>query len=210
MAASSKIFDKTATDYDNWFENNGNIFRSEVYALKHVISQHKNGIEIGTGTGRFAKALKISVGVEPSGNMAKIAQSRGIQVVKAFAENLPFHNDSYDFVLFVTTMCFFNNIEKSFSEVHRILKQNGAIVIGFIDKNSKLCKEYQKSNSKIYNKAKFYSAEELTAVLKKSGFNNFIYYNTLNNTYKNEEIKKPELRNGLGKRNFIIIKAIKK
>lgn len=210
MTDNSKIFDTIATDYDNWFERNDNIFRAEIRALKITISPHKNGVEIGTGTGRFAKALKIPIGVEPSENMAKIAQSRGIIVVKAYAENLPFHNNIYDFVLFVTTVCFLNNIEKSFSEARRILKPNGAIVIGFIDRNSPLCKEYQKSNSQIYANAKFYTVEELTEVLRKSGFNNFDYFNTLNDTYKNDEIGKPEIGYGLGKRNFIIIKTIKK
>ena len=209
MKDNSKIFDTVATDYDNWFDRNENIFRSEVSALKIAISPHKNGIEIGTGTGRFAKALKITIGIEPSENMAKLAQNRGINVVKAYAENLPFHNSSFDFVLFVTTVCFLNNIEKSFSEAKRILKPNGAIIIGFIDKNSSLCKEYKKSKSKIFEKAKFYSAEELTQLLIKSGFSDFTYLNTLNDTYKNEEIREPKVGKGLGKRNFIIIKAIK-
>ncbi|HBX51774.1 MAG: hypothetical protein A2275_00195 [Bacteroidetes bacterium RIFOXYA12_FULL_35_11] len=209
MTNNSKIFDTIATDYDNWFERNDNIFHAEVRALKLSISPHKNGIEIGTGTGRFAKALKISVGVEPSENMAKLAQDRGISVVKAYAENLPFHNNSFGFVLFVTTVCFLNDIEKSFTEAKRILNSGGAIVIGFIDKNSQLCKEYQKSKNNIYKSATFYSAEELTEILKKSGFGSITYFNTLNDTFKNEEITKPMICYGCGKGNFIVIKALK-
>src|SRR3989339_796983 len=202
MSVNFKIFDAIATDYDNWFEQNDNIFRSEIRALKLSISPHKKGIEIGTGTGRFAKALKIPVGVEPSENMASIAMSRGINVVNACAENLPFHNNSFDFVLFVTTVCFLNGIEKAFSETNRILNTNGAVVIGFIDKNSPLAKVYKNSKNKIYQKSHFYSAEELTGILSKSGFNNFTFLNTLNDTYKNEEIATPMVGQGCGKGNF--------
>ncbi|OFX18382.1 MAG: hypothetical protein A2033_14140 [Bacteroidetes bacterium GWA2_31_9] len=209
MSNNSKIFDSIAADYDNWFERNDNIFRAEVKALKLAISPHKKGVEIGTGTGRFAKALKIPVGVEPSENMAEFAQNRGINVVKAYAESLPFHNNSFDFVLFVTSICFLNDIEKSFYEANRIIKPNGAIIIGFIDKNSPLGKEYKKSKSKIYEKANFYSAEELTEILIKSGFGNITYFYTLNDTFKNEEIAKPVVGFGCGEGNFIIIKALK-
>ncbi len=207
---NSKLFDAIATDYDNWFDLNENIFLSEVNALKFAIPAGKNGIEIGAGTGRFAKALNIPIGVEPSGNMAKLAQDKGIITVKAFAENLPFYNNSFDFVLFVTTVCFLKNIKKSIAEVKRILKPNGAIVIGFIDKDSPLGKEYKNSNSKIYKKANFYTIAELTQLLSESGFDDFTFTNTLNDTYKNDEITELVIGNGCGKGNFIIINAFKK
>jgi len=36
----------------------------------------------------------------------------------------------------VTTICFVDDVLQSFQEVHRILKTNGAFIIGFVDKES--------------------------------------------------------------------------
>jgi len=38
--------------------------------------------------------------------MARIAERRGITVYRAYAENLPIDNATFDFVLMVTTVCF--------------------------------------------------------------------------------------------------------
>ncbi|MBE2188805.1 MAG: class I SAM-dependent methyltransferase, partial [Candidatus Kapabacteria bacterium] len=136
-------FDKNTFDYDNWFEKHSIVYQSELLAIKQAIPKNKIGIEIGVGTGRFAGPLKIKVGVEPSENMSRVAEQRGITVHRAYAENLPIENSSYDFALMVTTVCFLSDIPKAFSEVHRILKPNGEIILAIIDKNSELGKKYE-------------------------------------------------------------------
>ncbi len=61
---------------------------------------------MGVGTGRFALPPGITVGVEPALAMTSIARKRGIEVYEARAEELPFDNESFDFVVMVTTICF--------------------------------------------------------------------------------------------------------
>ncbi len=146
--------------------------------------------------------------MEPSANMGKIAEKRGVTVYNAYAENLPIDNSSFDFALMVTTVCFLSDLRKAFSEVHRILQPAGEIILAIIDKNSKLGRKYkkEKASNKFYKNAHFYSTEELTALLHHSGFQNFQYWQTLSKL-KAKEIEKP--KKGYGQGSFIVIKANK-
>ena len=202
------VFDKNALDYDNWFERHPAIYQSELLVLKRAIPKNKKGIEIGVGTGRFAQPLNIKAGVEPSENMARVAEHRGIQVIKTVAENLPIENKSFDFALMVTTVCFLSNIPKAFSEVHRILKPQGEIILGIIDKNSALGKKYEieKAENMFYKDAHFHSTEEITKLLKQARFEKFEYWQTLVKGNENE-IEQPIPGFGIG--SFVVIKAIK-
>jgi len=208
MRDTSTVFDQSALEYDQWFEKHSAVYCSEILAIQQAIPPNKKGIEIGVGTGRFAKPLNIKFGVEPSENMAKVAEQRGIKVYRAEAENLPIDNTTFDFVLMVTTVCFLSDIPKAFSEIHRILKQNGEIILAIIDKSSKLGRKYEKEkpSNKFYREAHFHSTEELKELLKQSRFQNFQYWQTLT-SLKENEIEKPE--KGYGQGSFVVIKANK-
>ncbi|MBW2217209.1 MAG: methyltransferase domain-containing protein [Deltaproteobacteria bacterium] len=48
------------------------------------------------------------------------------------AEKLPIRSETFDYALFVTTICFLDSLDQAFSEAFRILKPKGIVVIGFI------------------------------------------------------------------------------
>ncbi|MCL5421239.1 MAG: hypothetical protein M1461_02025 [Nitrospirae bacterium] len=80
------LFDLYANDYDRWFESpEGRVlFKLEVRAVKAVMKNIKRPfLEIGVGTGRFAEALDIGFGIDPSTDMLRLAKERGIKVKKA-------------------------------------------------------------------------------------------------------------------------------
>jgi len=129
-------FEEYADQYEGWFEKNYWVYQSELQAVKGLLPQQGNGLEVGVGSGRFAGPLGISFGVEPSPKMRMLAKARGIKVIDASGEYLPFNDFQFDFVLMVTMICFFDDINKAFRETYRILKPNSHLVIGFIDKNS--------------------------------------------------------------------------
>lgn len=110
-------------------------------------------MEVGVGSGKFTAPLGIKTGVEPSPKMADKARKLGIQVLLGIAEDLPVSDNSFDFVLMVTTICFVDDFKKSFQEACRVLKKDGFIVIGFIDKDSELDKIYRanRDKSRFYN-----------------------------------------------------------
>ncbi len=176
--ASIESFEKYSKEYEEWFERNDLLYQNELKTIKNLIGETQNGLEIGAGTGRFALSPNIAIGIEPSPKMRKIALSKGLNVVDGVAEKLSFKSQTFDFAMMITTICFIKNPEKSLKEAFRVIKKGGFLIIGFIDKNSKLGKEYEKrkNKSKFYANAKFYSADELINLCKKAGFVDFKKY----------------------------------
>ncbi len=207
--AKTKPFDRFFKEYEDWFVKNEKVYKEELKAIKSVLLPFKKGIEIGVGTGRFAKPLGIKMGVEPSLKMAKIAKERGIEIVKAEAENLPFLDESFDFVLMVTTICFVDDVLKSLKEVFRILKRGGFFIVGFVDKDSLLGKFYlaNKDKSRFYKEARFFSAKEVEELLKEVGFIDCIAKETLFGDRL--ESLKGGVRDGYGEGAFVVFRCKK-
>jgi len=203
-------FEKHTIQYEDWFKENKYAYQSEINAIKDILPNFSNGIEIGVGSGKFALPLGIKFGVEPSVEMRKIAESRGIRVVEGVAENLPLENESFDLVLMVTTLCFLDDASKAFSEVYRILKPEGFFINGFVDKNSMIGKIYQqyKTKSIFYKIAVFFSTEEVIFLLKETGFKNIEFRQTIFKSLDNINKVEP-VKEGHGEGSFIVVRAQK-
>jgi len=164
--AKTTAFDAHITEYDNWFVRNRFAFLSELNAVKHVLPQVDGVIEIGIGSGIFAAPLGIQRGVDPSMAMREKAKQKGIEVLDAVAEKLPYANASINGAVMITSICFVDDIYQAFNEVYRVLKKNGFLILGFVDKDSPVGKEYlkHKAESMFYNDAVFWGTEELYAI----------------------------------------------
>ena len=206
--ARIESFEKYSKEYDEWFIKNQDIYLAELSAIKRLVPSGKFGVEIGVGSGRFALPLGIKVGVDPSKKMAEISRKREIQVYEAVAEKLPFNDKTFDFVLMITTICFVDDLVKSFKEANRVLKTDGFILVGFIDKDSKLGKSYQlkMEKSKFYKEATFYSVNEVINILRKM---NFKVITTKQTVFLNKKSKLDSIKNGYGTGSFVIIQANK-
>jgi len=206
--ARIESFEKYSKEYDEWFIKNQNIYLAELNAIKRFVPSDKFGVEIGVGSGRFALPLGIKVGIDPSKKMAEISRKRGIQVYKAVAEQLPFSDKTFDFVLMITTICFVDDLVKSFKEAYRVLKTDGFIIVGFIDKESELGKRYQlkRKKSKFYKDATFYSVKGVINFLRKTNFENVVIRQTV---FSCRTGRIDSVEDGYGKGSFVIIKAIK-
>ncbi|NPA14116.1 MAG: class I SAM-dependent methyltransferase [Aquificae bacterium] len=163
-------FERYADYYEQWFERNKNLFLSELKLLSSLLedANKESSLEVGVGSGIFAHPLGIKIGVDPSMEMLKRALKRGIKVVRGVAEKLPFHAKVFQTVLMVTTICFVDDPILSFKEIERVLKTNGTLVVGFVDKESFLGKLYEakKTHSKFYGPATFYSTEEIIRLVE--------------------------------------------
>jgi ubiquinone/menaquinone biosynthesis C-methylase UbiE len=206
--AKIESFDKYSKEYDEWFIKNHDIYQAELNVIKSLIPSDASGVEIGVGSGRFALPLGIKIGVEPSNKMAEISRKRGIQVYEAVAEQLPFNNKTFDFALMVTTICFVDDLVKSFQEAYRILKNDGFIVVGFVDKESELGKQYQlkKEASKFYRNATFYTVEETITLLREANFADVVIKQTV---VPGQTDKIGLIEDGYVKGSFVVITAIK-
>ena len=205
------VFEEEAVEYDEWFETHKCVYQSEVAAIRRFIPKTGEGVEIGIGTGRFSIPFGIKVGLESARAMAEIARKRGIHAFETKAETLPCKDNSFDFALMVTALCFLKNPLKALQEIRRILKPNGKVIIGMLDEDSPLGKFYEekRNKSKFYRDARFYSVNHVLGWLKKLGFNNL---QTIQTIFKNPgEIQGLEPIKGVsGKGLFVVPRKIKK
>ena len=208
--ARTRAFDEDARAYDDWFETHKSLYASELEAIRSLMPGTGRGIEIGVGTGRFAEPLGIKVGIEPSPTMRAIAMERGIDAINGVAEKLPVESEIFDYALFVTTLCFLESLHQAFSEVFRILKPNGIVVIGFIEKESALGKLYQrrKADSQYYGEASFHTVAEVIRVLELTGFGDLSFSQTLFSE-KDEAGGVQVVKAGYGEGSFVVVRAIK-
>jgi SAM-dependent methyltransferase len=206
--AKTEPFERYADLYDAWFDRHREIYDAELRAVgRFVPAGNGQGLEVGVGSGKFALPLGIKTGVEPAAGMAERAASGGVRVARGVAEALPFADRSFDFVLMVTTICFVDDLERSFREAFRVVRPGGFIVVGFVDRDSALGRRYleRKEKSKFYRQAEFFSAAEVLAALRAAGFREFAVLQTL---------LEPEMAAGIesghGRGAFVVIKGKKR
>jgi len=203
-------FEENAERYDLWFEKHRHAFRAELETIRSLLPAAGRGVEVGVGTGRFAAPLGISHGVEPAAAMARRAAERGIKVVRGRAEALPYRSAAFDFALLVTTICFVDDAEGTLREIRRILKPAGAVLVGFVDRESAIGKRYleTKDESVFYREARFFSVREVTRLLEGGGFGRFRFRQTLFRGLS--EIDSPEpVREGRGEGSFVAVSAVR-
>jgi SAM-dependent methyltransferase len=203
----TKAFDDHSDRYDEWFDQHTKAYQAELEAIRRMIPfRQMNGVEVGIGSGRFAAPLGIRIGVEPSEQMAIIAEQKGIRVIRAVAEMLPFSDSEFDFILMVTTICFLDDVLRSFREAFRVLRQNGYIIVGFIDRESELGKQYnsKRESSVFYKDATFYSANEVRQLLEEARFQKIHFRQTLI-----PATAVTAVRPGFGEGGFVVARGVK-
>jgi ubiquinone/menaquinone biosynthesis C-methylase UbiE len=123
----------------------------------------------------------LQIGIDPAHEVLNYAANRGISVVRAVAEALPFPDSCFDYALSVTTICFVDNARTMLSEAYRVLKPGGQLVIGFIDRDSELGQHYlaHQAENVFYREATFYSAAEVEDLLDDTGFSEPCWVQTL-------------------------------
>lgn len=172
-------------DYDGWFDTpEGRVlFRMEVEAVRLLMKDIKRPfLEIGVGTGRFAKELGIEFGIDPSPKLLEFALKRGIKVRKAKGERLPFKDESFGTVFILFTLCFVEDTAMVLTEAKRVLRKDGEIIVGILNKESPWGQLYLKKKAEghpIYRHATFYSVYEIVKMIEEAGMAVEAYSSTL-------------------------------
>ena len=88
-----------------------------------------NVLDLGSGTGASYEDLKKFdvVALDPDENMLSLNKFQ--KKVVGISENLPFDNNSFDNVFCCFVLRNVDNIEKTFSEVSRVLKKDGKFIL---------------------------------------------------------------------------------
>ena len=168
-------FDELAAAYDAWFEEEGKLpFEIEVRAFREIMaSLPKPWLEVGVGSGRFAQALRIETGIDPSIKLVEMARRRGITAFMGKGEQAPFEDRSFRTVFLIVTICFVDSSRDVLREAHRIMAPGGKAVLGLVLKESPWGRFYQekkRQGHRFYKYATFYSYNDLAELLKQTGF----------------------------------------
>ncbi|MGL5279084.1 MAG: class I SAM-dependent methyltransferase [Cetobacterium sp.] len=133
-----KFFDKMASKkHGDSFKHYNNVLNwldllltNEQYTL----------LDLGTGKGDLLlkimkknRVLKL-IGLDISPEMIKIALSKRLPIdfIIGDSEALPFKNSSIDIITCINSFHHYSNPEKSISEIARVLKSNGTLILGEI------------------------------------------------------------------------------
>lgn len=106
-------------------------------------------LDNGCGTGWFGKMLQDKgadlIGTDISDTLIEEA-SKHIKTKKASSYNLPFDNESFDYVIYFMVAQVLEFPEQAFNEIHRVLKPEGKLHLGLVhpkaekwDEKSGLC-----------------------------------------------------------------------
>jgi SAM-dependent methyltransferase len=210
MTSTPKIepFVRHHRRYDEWFGRHGPAYVSELLAVRALSPWEGRGLEIGVGTGRFAGPLGVKFGIDPAGETLGYARARGVSVARAVAEALPFAEAVFDYALVVTTICFVDDARAMLLEIARVLRAGGKLVIGLIDRESSLGKNYvaHREENVFYRSATFYSAAEVKALLMETGFSHLVWVQTLSTPLSEIHEIEP-ISSGSGRAAFLVVRA---
>ena len=139
-------------------------------------------LDAGCGTGLTAaylaskfKCKVFAVDVHPQ--MIKHASTRikkeklPVKVIKGNIENLPFPDDSFDYVI-AESSTVFTDFSKTMKEYYRLLKPSGVLIDIEMIRDESLQKTEESSLKKFYNIKAFPSENEWVRAFQKAGFRN--------------------------------------
>jgi len=139
-------------------------------------------LDVGCGDAVLLQAMAangaIVTGVDPDRNMlatarARVAGARPLAtVIEGRAQQLPFHDASFDVVCTVTVLCFFANPANALQEMARVLRPGGCLVLGELGRRNlwaaiRRLKAW--AGPATWSAARFRSAAELRTLLDSAG-----------------------------------------
>lgn len=175
MPTIASVFDSLASDYDAWFDGEGkSVFATEIQAFRSVLDLlPKPWLEIGVGSGRFAQALGIETGLDPSLKLVEMARRRGVDAFLGQGEQAPFQGEVFGTAFLIVTLCFVDSPSMVLREINRLVKEGGKLVLGLVLRESPWGRFYQarkKEGHRFYKYATFYGFEEVRSLLEQAGF----------------------------------------
>ena len=209
-------FDGYADKYDEWFMKNENLFTSELKLFKKVLGDisGKKLLSVGCGSGLFESYIDSSniEGIEPSEDMGKIAEKRGVNVIKyGLIEDVNLPDAKYDIIYFNGSSSYMEDLAPVYGKCLRALKEGGKLILldvpkesafGFMYLLGKSLNTYDHGYLKdampelpyplaLASSGVWHTTEEKINVLKNLGFNDFKFFQTLvkNPLYTNEEVE---------------------
>lgn len=135
---TKQYFDKQAKDYDN--SSDGKFVRClyEEIVKRAVSFPAETVLDLGCGNGNIIGLLKKEkearyYGVDLSDEMIQEARKRlgeDVGLETADAADLPFQDEYFDLIICNASFHHYTNPEKAVSEMRRVLKKGGTLILG--------------------------------------------------------------------------------
>ncbi len=227
-------FDGYAAQYDAWFMKNDKLFTSELRLFKKALGDisGKKLLSVGCGSGLFESYIDCSnvEGIEPSGDMGKIAEKRGVNVIKyGMIEDVDLPENSYDIIYFNGSSSYMEDLRPVYGKCLKALKEKGKLILldvpkesafGFMYLLGKSLGTYEHDYLKgtmpelpyplaLASSGVWHSTEEKIHILEDLGIKKFTFYQTLlkNPLYTNEEAE--EVADGYKSGGYVAVIAEK-
>ena len=179
--ASRFKFDLLADSYDNWYASRrGAMYdRLEKKLIASLLPAGVEGeklLEVGCGTGhwsRFFSKYGFEVtGIDISERMIDAALQKDIPRVSFYVGDghlLPFGDSMFDLTAAITTLEFVRDAETVLREMIRCTRKPGRILLGVLNRLSKVNRQRQASAKGPYVNARLFSPIELKKFLEPHG-----------------------------------------
>ncbi len=155
--ATAEKFEKYMKKYPDLYQNLAGVVKKYVTNAKPVI------IDLGVGPGLLSVELhnKISdariIGVDPLRKMLDLAKNNNsfdlFEAKLGSSENMPVDDDSVDIVVSRFSLTYWKDPEKSFSEIVRVLKKEGYVILEVINKDFPFWRLFLIKVHMLFNKA---------------------------------------------------------
>jgi ubiquinone/menaquinone biosynthesis C-methylase UbiE len=170
MSDAVDAFDEAARSYDDWYSTpkGRQVFSAEMRLIEALLPKRGVGLEIGAGTGVFAKALtdvnRQVVCLDLSREMLMKAAAKGLPCILGSADSSPLRSRSLGFAYMVTVIEFLADPVASLRETSRVMVEDASSVVLFINRESlwgKLYAEMAEKGDLVFSHAHLYTKVEV-------------------------------------------------
>ncbi len=229
-------FDEHASAYDSWFFDNQNLLTSELKLVAYFLDKDSEILSIGCGSGLFESLLAkdygihITHGIEPSKDMAEVAEKRGLQVDISPAETCEIEPNKFDIIMFNGSVSYINDLDTCIKKAFDALKTGGKLILIDVPKESGFASLYNLASSldtwehpllehispadpypiELVKSANWRTSDEKIALMQANGFVDFEYAQTLltHPMYANDKVQ--EVIEGYDRGDYVAVCAYKK
>jgi len=165
-----------AAAYDAWYASpvGQRVLEAEALCVSAVLAgAGRPWVEVGCGSGRVGEAVGVELGIDPAGDLLRLAHTRLPNVARGVAERLPLADSSIGAAMAVTVVEFLVDPPAALQEVRRVLVPGGIFALGFLAAPGPWANRYQvdaERGDELFREAHFYTPDELSSLARAEGF----------------------------------------
>jgi len=157
------------TDVENFIEFCASEFGREIMDreaeyIRNEFQFCKKILDVGCGIGSIEeRLLEFDItGIDSSEEMLEEARKRSDkEFIHGDAENLPFEENSFDGILYLTTLEFIPDYKKALKEASRVLTENGELLAMVLNPESEYFRNHIRKKDSYFNRVRNRNLSEI-------------------------------------------------